>query len=293
MMTVKKRRRLEGMDIAAFTILTVVVILIAFPFYISVVTSITTNASYMVKPVQVIPRSFTMDNYDYVLKHLDILTGYRNTLFIVVVGTALSMAVSLCYAYALSWDDFPGKKLAFVFLIITMYFGGGLIPNYLLMKNLKLVNNTLAIVFMGAVSPYYIMIMRNGIMGLPDSVLDAARIDGATEGRLFTSIVLPLVKPVIVTFALFTAVNYWNEWYWSMILLTKSSTKSLQIMLKTVVTSLDATSRETMGAAEEVEAFTQGLKMAAVVITMLPIMVVYPFLQRFFAAGILVGAVKS
>lgn len=293
MTTAKKRRRLEGMDIAAFAILTVMVILIAFPFYISFVTSITTNTSYMVKPVQMYPSSFTLDNYTYVLEHLDILTGYKNTLFIVLLGTALSMSISLCYAYALAWDKYPGKKLAFVFLIITMYFGGGLIPKYLLYKNLKLVNNPLAIVFSGAVSPYYIMIMRNGIKALPSSVLEAARIDGAAEGRLFVHIVLPLIMPVIVTFGLFTAVNYWNEWYWSMILLTKSNVKSLQIMLKTVVSSLDAASREALGAADEVEVFTQGLKMAAVVITMLPIMVVYPFLQKFFAAGILVGAVKS
>ncbi len=288
-----KRRPLEALDIVSFAILTIIVLLILFPFYTTVVTSFTPNSTYIRHPVQLFPQKFTLDNYTYVFEHLDILRGYQNTLFVVLIGTAISMSVSLCYAYGLAMDDYPGKKLAFIFILITMYFGGGLIPTYLLIKNLGLVNNKMAIVFLCGVSPFNIIIMKNSIQNLPASLIDAARVDGAGEFRVFWQIVIPLIKPTVVTFTLFSAVAYWNEWYWSMILLTKPATKTLQIMLRTVVNSLDAVSREALQDIDGVEeVFTQGLKLSAVVITMLPIMAVYPFLQKHFAAGILVGAVK-
>ncbi len=292
-MVKSKRKRIEAVDVVSAVVLTLLVLVIILPFYTALVTSITTNMSYIKNPVQFIPDSFTLDNYKYVLDNLDILTGYKNTLFVVIIGTLISVTVELMYAYALSMEDYPGKKIAFVFLIVTMYFGGGLIPTYMLVKNLKLINNPLAVVFLCGVSPYYITIIRNGILGVPGSVLDAARIDGAGEGRIFAQIVVPLIKPVVVTFTLFSIVNYWNEWYWSLILLTKPATKTLQIMLRTVVNSLDSKSLEALAQEEEVvQVFNQGLKMAAVVITMLPIMILYPFLQKHFAAGMMVGAVK-
>ena len=288
----KKKKRLESLDIISFLLVTLLVIIIVFPFYVSIVTAFTTNASYIKKPVQLIPESFTIENFRYVFEHLDILLGYKNTIVVAFWGTIISMVSSLMYAYALSMDAYPGKKLAMIIMLITMYFNGGLIPTYLLIKNLGLINNKLAIVFLGCFSPFYIIIMKNGIQALPSSVIDAARIDGAGEFKIFLRIVVPLVKPVAVTFTLFTIVGYWNEYYWSMIILTKNNIKTLQIMLRTVVNSLDSKALEALSNVQGIEVFSQGLKMAAVVITMLPIMVLYPFLQKHFAAGMLVGAIK-
>ena len=287
----KKHRRLEGMDIFSAAVLTVFVILIAFPFYTAIITSFTTSMSYVKQPIQLIPNSFTLENYEYAFDRMDVLRGYKNTLFIVAVGTVIGMVISLTYSYALSMKAYPGKKLAFIFLLITMYFGGGLIPTYLLIRDLKLINNPFAIIFLHAVSPFNIIIMKNGIDQLPASLMEAGRIDGANEWQTFVHIVVPLIKPIVVTFSLFTAVGYWNEWYWSMIVLTKPAVKTLQIMLRTIVANMDAADLD-MANTDYVEVFSQGLKMASVVITMVPIMIVYPFLQKHFAAGILVGAVK-
>lgn len=286
-----KRRRVEGMDVFSAAVLTAMVLLILFPFYISVVVSFTSSTSYIRQPVQMFPQSFTLENYSYVIERMNIGVGYRNTLFIVLVGTALSMFISLTYAYALAMKDYPGKRLAFIFLLITMYFGGGLIPNYLLIRDLKLINNPFSIIFFCGVSPFNIIIIKNGVEQLPESLEEAARVSGANDWQIFTRIVLPLIKPIVVTFSLFTAVGYWNEWYWSMIVLTKASVKTLQIMLRTIVDTVETLEMDS-SAADYTEVFSQGMKMAAVVITMLPIMAVYPFLQKHFAQGILVGAVK-
>lgn len=289
----KKRRRLklEGMDIVSAGVLTAIVLLIAFPFYTALVTSFTSSISYVKNPVQLIPQSVTLDNYRYIFQRLNILTGYRNTLFIVLIGTALSMLISLTYAYGLAYKDYPGKRLFFIYLLVTMYFGGGLIPTYLLIRDLGLVNNRFSVIFLCGVSPFYIIIIKNGLEQLPESVLESARVSGANEWQVFTRITIPLMMPIVVTFSLFIAVNYWNEWFWSMLSLTKPAQKTLQVMLRTIVTTVETMEMDS-AASDYAEVFTQGLKMAAVIITMVPIMIVYPFLQKHFAQGILVGSVK-
>lgn len=247
--------------------------------------------SYVKNPVQFVPQSFTLENYSYVIERMDILNGYRNTLTIVLAGTAITMLISLTYAYALAMKNYPGKRFFFLLLLTTMYFSGGLIPTYLLLRDLKLINNLFSIIFICGVSPFNIIIMKNGIEQLPESLDEVARLDGASEWQVFTRITVPLIKPIVVTFSLFAAVGYWNEWYWSMIVLTKPATKTLQLMLRTIVDSVETLEMD-ISASDYTEVFSQGMKMAAVVLTMLPVMVVYPFLQKHFAAGILVGAVK-
>lgn len=286
-----KRKRLEAMDVISFGVLAVMVLLILFPFYTSILVSFTSSMSYVKNPVQFVPQSFTLENYSYVIERMDILNGYRNTLTIVLAGTAITMLISLTYAYALAMKNYPGKRFFFLLLLTTMYFSGGLIPTYLLLRDLKLINNLFSIIFICGVSPFNIIIMKNGIEQLPESLDEAARLDGASEWQVFTRITVPLIKPIVVTFSLFAAVGYWNEWYWSMIVLTKPATKTLQLMLRTIVDSVETLEMD-ISASDYTEVFSQGMKMAAVVLTMLPVMVVYPFLQKHFAAGILVGAVK-
>lgn len=287
----RRKKRLESMDIVSAAVLSAFALLIAFPFYTTLITSFTSNVSYIKNPVQLIPTSFTLDNYEYIFRRMSIVTGYQNTLFIVLAGTAFSMLISLTYAYGLAYKDYPGKKLFFVYLLVTMYFGGGLIPTYLLLRDLGLVNNKLGVVLLCGVSPFYIIIMKNGLDQLPESVMESARVSGANEWQVFVHITIPLLMPIVVTFSLFIAVNYWNEWFWSMITLTKPAQKTLQVMLRTIVTTVETLEMDS-AASDYAEVFTQGLKMAAVIITMVPIMIVYPFLQKHFAQGILVGSIK-
>lgn len=287
-----KKKKLEALDIISFIVLTILLIIIVLPFYTAFVTSFTTSSSYARSPVQFFPHEFTLDSYRYVFENASLLTGYGNTILITVIGVVLSMLVSLMTAYGLSYKDYPGKKLMFILVLIPMYFSGGLLPTYLMMKNLDLLNNPWGIILLCGVTPFNIIIIKNGIDQLPDELSEAARIDGAGEIFIFARVLIPLLAPVIATFSLFYAVDYWNEWFWSMLLLTKPDAKTLQIMLRSIVSSSQDAASGSVAAAYDNVAFSQGIKMASVVVAMLPIMLVYPFLQKHFAKGMLVGAVK-
>ncbi len=287
-----KRKKFEALDIISFVVLTLLLIVIVLPFYSAFVTSLTSSASYARAPVQFFPHEFTLDSYRYVFENASLLSGYGNTIFITVIGVVLSMVISLMTAYGLAYKDYPGKKLMFVLVLIPMYFTGGLLPTYLLMKNLNMISSLWGIILLCGVTPFNIIIIKNGIDQLPDELTEAARIDGAGEIYIFVRVLVPLLAPVIATFSLFYAVDYWNEWFWSMLLLTKPDTRTLQIILRTIVASSQDAASGSVASAYDNVAFSQGIKMAAVVVAMLPIMLVYPFLQRYFAKGMLVGAVK-
>ena len=199
------------------------------------------------------------------------------------------MFISLTMAYGLSFRQYPGKRFFFVYVLITMYFSGGLLPTYLLMKNLGLVDSLVGIVLLCGVSTFNIVVIKNGIEQLPESLSEAARIDGANDVVIFVRIILPLITPIIATFGLFIAVGYWNEWFWSMLLLTDNDAKTLQIVLRTIVSNNEADFDNTV---YDNTTFNQGIKMAAVMVVMLPVMVIYPFIQKYFAKGMLVGAIK-
>lgn len=287
-----KRKKFEALDIISFVVLTLLLIVIVLPFYSAFVTSLTSSASYARAPVQFFPHEFTLDSYRYVFENASLISGYGNTIFITAVGVVLSMVISLMTAYGLAYKDYPGKKLMFVLVLIPMYFTGGLLPTYLLMKNLNMISSLWGIILLCGVTPFNIIIIKNGIDQLPDELTEAARIDGAGEIYIFVRVLVPLLAPVIATFSLFYAVDYWNEWFWSMLLLTKPDTRTLQIILRTIVASSQDAASGSVASAYDNVAFSQGIKMAAVVVAMLPIMLVYPFLQRYFAKGMLVGAVK-
>lgn len=287
-----KRKKFEALDIISFVVLTLLLIVIVLPFYSAFVTSLTSSASYARAPVQFFPHEFTLDSYRYVFENASLISGYGNTIFITVIGVVLSMVISLMTAYGLAYKDYPGKKLMFVLVLIPMYFTGGLLPTYLLMKNLNMISSLWGIILLCGVTPFNIIIIKNGIDQLPDELTEAARIDGAGEIYIFVRVLVPLLAPVIATFSLFYAVDYWNEWFWSMLLLTKPDTRTLQIILRTIVASSQDAASGSVASAYDNVAFSQGIKMAAVVVAMLPIMLVYPFLQRYFAKGMLVGAVK-
>lgn len=283
---------MDWVDIVSFLFVTFLVVIVVLPFYSAVVTSFTSSASYARSPVQLFPHEFTLDSYRFVLKDPTIVTGYSNTLFVALIGTMISILISLMTANGLSYPRYPGKKMLFALIMIPMYFSGGLLPTYLLMRNLKMLNNLWGIILLCGISPFNIIIIKNAIEQLPYELTEAARIDGASEMFIFLRIIVPLITPVIATFSLFYMVDYWNEWFWSMLLLTKPSAKTLQIILRSIVASSQDALSGTVAAAYDNNAFSQGIKMAAIMVTMLPIMLVYPFLQKYFAKGMMVGAVK-
>lgn len=289
----KKRKKWTRLEIVVMVILTLIAAAIIIPFWSAIVISFSTNSSYVRNPFALWPEEFTLENYSVLFRQKEgLIIAYVNTIKITVIGTFCAMATMVMAAYVFS-REFPGKRFLFMAAIFTMYFsGGGLIPTYLLIKNLNLLNTHAAIILINLASVYNIIIMKNGFEGIPRDLQEAAMIDGANDLKIFTRVMLPLQKPLIATFSLFTVVSFWNIWYWPMLVLNRSELVTLQLFLRTILASASSAS-ESM-ASEEFSAmvFSQGIQMASVLIVILPIMAVYPFLQKYFVKGMMVGAVK-
>ena len=289
------RSQLTLMDGVIFLFLTALALLIIMPFYFSVMISFVPQEEYIRTPFILWPKEFKLDSYITLLEGGTIFTGYKNTLFHIAWGMPLSMLVTFSLGYVLSRPAFPGKRLLVTFVLITMIFSGGMIPTYMNIRQLGLMNNRWAIILSNLLSTYYAILVMSYIRTLPESLFESARLDGASEATILFKIVLPLSSPIIATIALFYAVDKWNEWWGSMLYLNRSKDYPLQLILQNIVNTFQLLQDNvSQDALEHVKnAFSMGIKMAAVVLTMLPIMLVFPFLQRYFVKGITLGAVKE
>jgi len=287
----RKLKSATAGDVVITVVLTLLAFVIFLPFYNSIVISLETNRAFALHPVSLFPHEFTWSNYSYLIEKGQIGIGYVNTIFVTVIGTALSMAAMVMMAYALSRRSYPGKRLIFMLMMFTMFFSGGMIPTYLQFKQLGLIDSLWGIIFFSGVSAYNIIILKSGFEQTPVELEDAARIDGANDLVIFFHVMLPLQSALLATFTLFTAVGYWNEWFWSMLLINSGDKLTLQPVLRAIVAESSAFEDMSAGEAGS-DVFTQGIKMAAVMMTMLPIMCFYPFLQKYFVKGVLVGSIK-
>lgn len=288
-----KKKKWTGLEIFCVICLTLLALAIILPFWNVIVISFSSNAAYVESPFSLWPKEFTLDNYRIIFMNGNgLIRAYKNTILVAVVGTIASMATMVAAAYVFS-REFPGKRFFFLASILTMYFSGGLIPMYLLIKNLGLLNTHTVIILMSLASVYNIIIMKNGFESVPVELQEAAMIDGANDLKIFAQVMLPLQKPLIATFSLFTVVGFWNNWYWPMLILNDADKTLLQLFLKNIIDSA-STLREGVAAAEDLSTmiFSMGIQMASVLCVILPIMVIYPFLQKYFVKGMLVGSVK-
>ena len=287
----KRRKKYTPADVTITAVLTLLILMIFFPFYNAIVISLETSRAYALSPVSFLPMEWSLKNYAYLVDNGQILVGYQNTVFITAIGTAYGMIVSVMTAYAFSRPAFPGKKLLFALMMFTMLFSGGMVPTYLQLKALGLVNSRFSVILLVGVSTYNIIIIKSGFEQTPPSLSEAAKIDGANEFVIFLRVMLPLQSALLATFTLFTAVTYWNEWFWSMLMINSAHKMTLQTVLRSIVAEAAADADIASGEAG-MDAFSQGIKMAAVTLTLAPIMCLYPFLQKYFVKGVMVGSVK-
>lgn len=290
-----KKKKMELFDIILLIFLTVFGALIVFPFYNVIVVSFTTQKEYLLKPLVLFPSQPTLDSYLTLFEDGRIWIGYRTTLLILALGLPLNMLLTTFMSYGLSRNNLPGRKLLLYLILFTMLFNGGIIPLYLVMLSLGLTNTIWAVIFAYGVNTFYFIIMRNYFMSLPESLVESARLDGASEWRILGQIILPLSKPIIATITLFYTVDRWNEWFNAMIFIRDTDMMPLQLALRSIVIEsqlLNFLSSSGGAAVNEVH-FSMGMKMAAVLLTMLPIMCIFPFLQKHFVKGVLVGAIKA
>ena len=287
------RTRFELLDFFILVFLLFFATAIILPFLSVIAASFSTQREYLSSPLLLFPREPILANYEMLFIDGRIWVGYRTTLLILAIGVPFNMFLTTSVAYALSRPRFPGKKMFLYGILFTMLFSGGIVPLYLLMLELRLVNTIWSVILAYGVNTFYMIIMRAYFTNLPDSLMESAKLDGASEWRILFQIVLPLSMPIIATLILFFSVDRWNEWFNAMVFIRSNNFVPLQLVLRSMV--IDSTIDSSMEARQIVGevVFSEGMKMAAVVVTMLPIMCFYPFLQKHFVKGIMIGAIKA
>ena len=289
----KKRKKLQTIDVILFIILTLFFLIILIPFLNVIAISFTSYKEYMQSTWVVWPKEPVLDAYEEIFKDSRILTGYKTTLTYVLIGVPLNLFLATTLAYCLVRRGWPGRRVVLIMVLITMIFHGGIVPLYLVMKQMGLTNTIWAVILAQGMNTFNMILIYNYFGTLPESLIESAKLDGADEWTILFRIVLPLSKPILATVVLFCAVQLWNEYFMSMIFLRSNNWQALQQVLRSIV--MDSQILDT--AAQQVDVgernFADGIKMAAVMATMVPIMCVYPFLQRYFTKGIMIGAIKA
>lgn len=242
--------------------------------------------------VGLLPEGFNLSMYKLVFRDDEIWQSYRNTIVYTVVGTSISVTLTACGAYPLSRKDFYGKNLFMGMFAFTMYFTGGMIPTYLLVKNLGMLDSMWALVLPSAVSTYNLIIMRTFFQtSIPDELVESAAIDGCNDLGVFFRIVIPLSAPIFAVMVLFYGVSQWNSWFPALLYISDRDLYPLQMILREVL--IQGEMSEMTGAIGDAEVIGDGLKYATMVVATLPIMCLYPFLQKYFVKGVMIGAVKG
>ena len=284
-------------DVINAVILLIVLIVCFYPLYYVLIISF----SKEVVGTYFWPSGFTIDGYKLIFSQPDIWIGYANTIFYTVAGVLVGLAITLPFAYSLSRRDFLGRGILIGFIMVTMFIGGGLVPTYLNIYQMGLLNTRAAIILTGLTSTYNIIVARTFFANtIPGELFDAAQIDGCGNGRFFFGIVLPLSKPIIAVLALYMGVGRWNSYFNEMIYLRDENKYPLQLFLRRLLWEVDAVEKMLeQGLEVSEELLTQGLHMSTImqycliVVSTVPMLIVYPYLQKYFAKGVMIGSVKG
>lgn len=277
----------------SYIIVTVFGLLCIYPFLHVLAVSFSSKAAVSAGLVNIIPVDFSLDAYDFVTKGGEFMTSFWISIKRTVLGVVLSMVMIVLAGYPLSRTkkQFSCRNIYMWFFVFTMLFGGGLIPTYIVISKLKLIDTIWALVIPGCVPVYYLILFQNYVKSLPDELSEAAYIDGATEMDVLLRIILPLSKPMLATLILFVAVNHWNAWFDGMIYMNRAKNYPLQTYLQTIVVEVNLKAVSSLGDVTNIS--PQNSKCAQIILAMLPIIVVYPFLQKYFTKGIVMGSVKG
>lgn len=280
----------EGIIIFILTITTLIVL---YPIVLVVSSSFSDPLAVISNQVKLWPINPTLKMYKMVFNHPEIWGGYANTILYTVVGTAINVLFTALGAYPLSRKDLYGRNIVTALFVFTMFFGGGMIPSFLLIKQLQLYNTIWALLLPGAVSTWNLIIMRTFFQNtIPIELQESALIDGANDITVFIKIVLPLSAPIISVMVLFYGVGHWNSWLSALLYLSERTKYPLQIILREILIQ-SSTQDMSGGSISDQEMIGEGIKYATMVIATLPILCLYPFLQRFFVKGVMVGAIKG
>ncbi|RLQ94293.1 carbohydrate ABC transporter permease [Falsibacillus albus] len=287
------KKRLSLSMIGIYTVLIVLGIACIYPFIYVFSSSISSSQDVITGKVLLFPRHITFESYSRVLSEPGIWRAYGNTIFYTVVGTFFNLLLTICGAYPLSKKRLMGKSFFAFFIAFTMWFQAGIIPTYLNFKELGLLDTRTSIIIGFAISTFLVFILRSFFQSVPDSLEESAKVDGASDLQILTKIYLPLSKPALVTVGLFYAVARWNGYFWTMILLNDQSKIPLQVLLKKLIVEMSI-SEQMMGAMDVTTQYSkETIIYATIVVSILPIIIVYPFLQKYFVKGTMLGGIKE
>ena len=278
------------------TVLAILMLLIVlYPIYFIVIASFSNSNMVNQGLVRLIPKGINFYGYRKILERTDLWIGYRNTIFYTVVGTMLNLAVTLPAAYVLSQPKFKARRFIMTLFVITMYFGGGMVPTYMLVKTLHLTNTPYVMIIMGAVNVYNLIITRTFFENsIPMELQEAAELDGCSHFKYFMSIVLPLSKAVISVILLYYAVGHWNDFFTALLYLNKDEYQPLQIVLRNILISNQAMAGTTgAGEGSYAQQYADQVKFAVIIVSTVPVLCIYPFIQKYFEKGVMIGAVKG
>ncbi len=280
-------RLFDGFNAALLVLLGLITL---YPFWDAFIVSFSTLEGYLGSTMHLWPAPLSLHAYSYIVKLPELWSSYGNTLVVTVGGTLISLASTAMAAYALAQMNLPGRRALMFLVVVTMMFSGGMIPMYIVVRTLGIMNTLWALILPGAISTYNLIILRNFFMALPPSLSESALMDGCTEMGVLFRIVLPISKAGLMTIALFYAVGYWNEFFAAVMYITRRARWPLQLFLRSMLFESEATY---MSGSDSLFLLGQPMKMAAVMMAVIPITLAYPFFQKHFVKGVMIGAVKG
>lgn len=292
-MSFVQSRKLTLFDWINYLLVSLISLTCVFPFIYVFSVSLTDSAVYIPYKFYFFPEKFSLASYTYILSTRSFLDALSSTVFITVVGTVLNLVFTFTMAYGLTKRSLPGRGFIMGCVIFTLLFSAGIVPNYMLVKSMGLLNSYWALILPVLTNAWTLIIVKSFFDSLPSELDDAARIDGCNDLGVFFKIALPLSLPAIAAFTLFFAVAHWNTYFNALLYLSDPKKWTLQVLVKSLIVDADATGVAQAGASDERQLPQETIRMASIVLAMLPILVVYPFIQKYFAKGVLVGSVKG
>ena len=289
----------NAFDVTNLFIMIVLFLLFAWLLWFVVIASFSNPSEVWRGNVIFLPKGFSLDSYKEILKYKEIWIGYRNTIFYTAAGTVINLFMTVCMAYPLSRRKFMPKNILMVICMITMYFSGGLIPSYLVVKGLHMVDTVWAMMIPGCLSVYNMIIMRSYFVNsIPESLEEAAILDGANPIQYLARVVLPLSKPVIAVIALYYMVGHWNDFFNALIYINDKDLLPLQTFLRNIlvtntVGNVSQTQNLNPEALQKKIYLAQTIKYSAIIVSTLPVLCIYPFVQKYFVKGVMIGAIKG
>ena len=280
-------------------LLGVLLIIVAYPLYFIVIASFSDPSAVGTGHVLFFPKGLNLEGYQRIFEYEMLWVGYRNSIFYAVAGTLLSVSLTMMAAYVFTRNTLPGRKFFLILYTIPMFFNGGLIPTYLVVQDLHLVNSPFILILLGAVSMYNIIITKTYIRSnIPEELFEAAKIDGCGNIRYFFSIILPLSKAIIAVLVVFTVVGQWNSYFNALIYISDKALYPLQLVIRDILNTqtamMQALETGGMGADALAEIYqAESMKYGVIIVSSLPMMIVYPFAQKYFTKGVMIGAVKG